>query len=200
MGSFDWNNLKAMAHREPKKAVALGVLVLFMGGLWVWRLGGTSGPTPAIASVARAADTPSVPPGVAVQNDSPANRFQEWAQRPVEDSGRNPFVIEMDYYPRMGGAGETAAGQTQGFWGELAKSVNSRADQKREREILLENMRHKAEQLHLQSTIMGQKPKAMVNGKLVEEGDVVAEFRVLKIGPRGIIVERDGIRLEVLMK
>jgi hypothetical protein len=47
---------------------------------------------------------------------------------------------------------------------------------------------------------MGQKPKAMVNGKLVVEGDVVEGFRVLKIGPRGIIVERDGIRLEVLMK
>lgn len=200
MGSIDWNNLIAMMRREPKKAAALGVLVAFMAGLWVWRLGGTGGPTPAIASVAQAADTPTAMPVNVAVNDTPAARFQDWAQKPVEDGGRNLFVIRLDYYPRVGGGTEEASGQTPGFWNELAKSVNSRADQRREREILMENLRHKAEQLHLQSTIMGQKPKAMVNGKLVGEGDVVMEFRVLKIGPRGIIVERDGIRLEVLMK
>ena len=40
----------------------------------------------------------------------------------------------------------------------------------------------------------------MINGKLIAEGDVVASFRVLKIEPRRIIVEREGIRLEILMK
>ena len=200
MGSLDFNNLKAMVCKEPKKAAALSVLAVFMGGLWVWRLGGSNGPTPSIASVAQAADAPTNAPANVAASDSPITRFQEWAQKPVNDGGRNLFVIRMDYYPRIAGTEEAQGVQVQGFWNELAKSVNLQADQRREKEILVENLRHKAEQLHLQSTIMGQKPKAMVNGKLVVEGDVVEGFRVLKIGPRGIIVERDGIRLEVLMK
>lgn len=200
MGSLDFNNLMAMVRKEPKKAAALGALVVLMGGLWVWRLGGSGGPTPSIASVAQAADGPTAVPANLTAGDTPSRRFQEWAQNPVDDGGRNLFVIRLDYYPRLDKDGREAGTQNRGFWDELAKSVNSQADQKREREILVENLRHKAEQLQLQSTIMGPRPKAMVNGKLVEEGDVVLEFRVLKVGPRGIIVERDGIRLEVLMK
>ncbi|MCC7351863.1 MAG: hypothetical protein IT446_14985 [Phycisphaerales bacterium] len=200
MGSLDFYNLKALIRKEPKKAAALVVLVVFMGGLWVWRLGGTSVPTPSIASVAQAADVPASVPANVAAGDTTITRFQEWAQKPVDDGGRNLFVIRMDYYPRIPGSGESDGSLVQGFWSEMAKSVNSQADQRREKEILVENLRHQAGQLRLQSTIMGQKPKAMVNGKLVEEGDVVEGFRVLKIGARGIIVERDGIRIEVLMK
>ncbi len=55
---------------------------------------------------------------------------------------------------------------------------------------------------------MGTRPKAVINGDLVGEGDLVAsgtgrartQFRVLKIEPRRIIVEREGIRLEIPMK
>ena len=54
--------------------------------------------------------------------------------------------------------------------------------------------------MKLQSTMMGPQPKALVNGELVGEGDVVAAFRVLKIEARRIIVEREGIRLEIQMK
>jgi hypothetical protein len=39
----------------------------------------------------------------------------------------------------------------------------------------------------------------MVNGELVGEGGVVADFRVLKIEARRLIVEREGIRLEIKM-
>jgi hypothetical protein len=47
---------------------------------------------------------------------------------------------------------------------------------------------------------MGAKPKAVIDGALVGEGDVVAQFRVLKIEARRIIVEREGIKLEIQMK
>ena len=57
-----------------------------------------------------------------------------------------------------------------------------------------------AGRLHLQSVLMGTPPRAMIDGQLLGEGDVVANFRVLKIEPRGITVEREGIKLEVLFK
>ena len=68
------------------------------------------------------------------------------------------------------------------------------------RENLLANFRAEAGNLRLDSIIMGPQPKAMIDGKLVAEGDVVALFRVLKIEPRRIIVEREGIKLEIQMK
>ena len=62
--------------------------------------------------------------------------------------------------------------------------------------------------MRLQSTVMGATPKAVIDGEMVSEGDVVAcgtgetrtTFRVLKIEPRRIIVEREGIKLEIQMK
>jgi hypothetical protein len=47
---------------------------------------------------------------------------------------------------------------------------------------------------------MGPQPKAMIEGKLVNEGEVAAGFRVLKIEPRRITIEREGIVLEIQMK
>jgi hypothetical protein len=57
-----------------------------------------------------------------------------------------------------------------------------------------------ADQLRPTSTIGGPNPKAMINGALVGEGDVVASFRIIKIEARRILVEREGIRLEIPMK
>jgi len=62
--------------------------------------------------------------------------------------------------------------------------------------------------MRLQSTVMGATPKAVIDERVVSEGDVVAcgsgenrtTFRVLKIEPRRIIVEREGIKLEIQMK
>ena len=65
---------------------------------------------------------------------------------------------------------------------------------------MLANYQAEAAKLRLDSIMWGTQPKAMIDGKLVAEGDVVALFRVLKIEPRRIIVEREGIRLAILMK
>jgi hypothetical protein len=87
-----------------------------------------------------------------------------------------------------------------GFWDELAKSMTSHADVKKERQILVENLARQASQLRLQSTIMSASPKAVIDGGLVGEGDVVASFRVLRIEPRRITVEREGIKLAIQTK
>ena len=87
-----------------------------------------------------------------------------------------------------------------GFWARLEKSLALQADQRDKRENQQANYIKAAAQLKLQSTIMGPQPKALVNGELVGEGDVVAEFRVQKIEARRVIVEREGIRLEIQMK
>jgi hypothetical protein len=82
----------------------------------------------------------------------------------------------------------------------MAKSFQVQADQKDKREYLIANYTAQAQQLKIESIMLGPQPRARVNGKFVGEGSVVAEFRVLKIEPRRIVVEREGIKLAIDMK
>ena len=65
---------------------------------------------------------------------------------------------------------------------------------------LIQNLRQQAGQLQLTSTVMGPRPKAVINGQMVGEGEIVAQFRVVKIDARSAVVERDGVRLEIAMQ
>ena len=78
--------------------------------------------------------------------------------------------------------------------------MSSRADQQEQRQILIDNVRIAAASLKLQTTIMGAHRGAMVNGTMVREGDSVSGFRVLSIEARQVIVEREGVKLALLME
>jgi hypothetical protein len=101
--------------------------------------------------------------------------------------------------PKTGSAGVRERAD-DGFWARLEKSLAVQADQKDKRENQKANYIKAAAELKLQSTMMVAQPKALLNGELVGEGDVVADFRVVKIEARRVIVEREGIRLEIQMK
>ena len=81
--------------------------------------------------------------------------------------------------------------------GLVAKSDAGRADLKMEHERKLEQFRQTAAGFQLQSTITGAAPRAMVDGQMIRVGDVIRAFRVEQISACGIVVERDGIRLQV---
>jgi hypothetical protein len=122
-----------------------------------------------------------------------------WARAPILPVHRNLFAVPLDYYPQTGSQeGDLSAGS--GFWDRLGKSVSAHADQQEQRQILVDNIRIMAESLKLESTMMGSQPTAMVNGQMVREGDVIAGFRVLNIESRELIVEREGIRLAIVMQ
>jgi hypothetical protein len=74
------------------------------------------------------------------------------------------------------------------------------ADQQVQRQALIQGLADSARSLQLQSTMLGATPSAMVNGEMVREGSLVADFRVLKIEAGKMIVEREGIKLEILMR
>ena len=117
--------------------------------------------------------------------------------------GRNLFAAELDHFPRHGPhnpqSDAASALETQAFWDRVAKSMSDQADQRRERQVLVDNLRLRAAKLRLQTTVMGAKPRAVINGELVGEGDVIASFRVLRIEARRVVVEREGIRLDITM-
>jgi len=206
------NRAKEVLRADPKKSGILGVLglvlVIMLGRVM---LTGDTNPAGASASsttagkgsAANARTSGKSITGLTLALPDPAlASLGDWVRTPIAPITRNLFAIKLDYYPQDGTRSDTAlrAPEGNGFWDKLAKSMASKADQRKERQILVENLQLQAMQIKLQSTVMGATPRALVNGGMVREGDVVASFRVLKIEARRIIVEREGIKLEILMK
>jgi hypothetical protein len=191
---------------DPKKTGALVVLVTLLGMMWV-RMAMKQHENPANA----ASDSSYMTSHNAVPTDGAASGAapDHWLHAEIPPLSRNLFGVKLDNFPLDGTARQPADENAigDGFWDQLAKSMASRADQKKERAALLENVQQQASALKLQSIMMGAKPRAVVNGEMVEEGDIVASgtgearaaFRVLKIEARRIIIEREGIKLEILM-
>ena len=203
------DKLVAQAKADPKKATILGVLSVIMIFSW-YRMAASGGDSSSSSSAGPARASASVMPVRAGGSLLPDNlraptgvsatvqALLEWQRRPIAPLSRNLFVINYDFFPQDGSAPAAVhVQQGDGFWDHIAKSMTLRADQKREREVLVENLRAQALQLKLQSTVLGASPEALVNGQLVRVGDVVASFRVTKIEARRIVVEREGIKLEV---
>jgi len=191
------NRLKA----SPQKSAVLCGLGLVLVVMWARMFMG--GHTPSGAAAA----TPSGLPIIASQNDlnvpthptDHANVLLQWARQQIVPMRRNLFAIPFDYYPSDQSHGGDATGGT-GFWNLLAKSMSVEADQQVQRQALIQGLADSARSLQLQSTMLGATPSAMVNGEMVREGSLVADFRVLKIEAGKMIVEREGIKLEILMR
>lgn len=175
---------------------------------------------PAIASAAR--HTPGViPSGQDLPVGETRSPIQKWLDQPFSPITRNIFTAA----PANNAAQDAAAALEP-------KSVEDSSDgiQQREtprlapmsegeqlvatrpatqpRPVPARSDREQARQIRLQSTLMGVRPTALVNGRTVREGDIVAfgsgdsrtTFRVLTIEARGITLEREGIRLEIPME
>jgi hypothetical protein len=207
---------------EPKKAAALALLLALMGMMWAKVLVSESGhgaglPGRASASERHRRGGGGGAEGVggragawsdtrngarfgggASSRDAAAS-LREWADGPINDAHRNLFLVKLEYFAKeASGEAPRSRESGQGFWDELAKSLTVKADQEKARRILIGNLQAQASKLNLQSTVMsGGSTKAMVNGTLVEEGDTVGGFKILKIEARRMVVEREGIRLEV---
>jgi hypothetical protein len=191
---------------DPKKTGFLSVLLvvlLVMVGRLV--LSGGAAPQPAGAAAAMT-QRPNSNVSISVsQTTSAQNRtiraaMQKWAEAPVPQVSRNLFAVRIEYFPVDGSRTSSLPQAGDGFWQRLEKSMAVQADQRDKRENMIANFKDEAAKLRLESTMMGPEPKAMVNGELVGEGNVVANFRVVSIETRRIIVEREGIRLEIQMR
>jgi hypothetical protein len=194
-----WDKINRAVRNDPKKAGILTVLVAILVVLQV-RLQTNKGESTSMANAAMTGATGSTGTTFYPRPTDSSAALRTWMDAPATALGRNLFAINLERFPQDGQRTEKEAQGTPGFWDDLAKSMSFRADVRKERQILVENLQQQASQIRLQSTMMGATPRAVINGDMVGEGDVVASFRVLKIEPRRIIVEREGIKLEIQMK
>jgi hypothetical protein len=212
--------LNKVLRADPKKTGALAVLFLCVGVMIVRTMmpdGGSTGAKAAATVNGKSGRGGSGPGGTSGDSAGGSNSgwrsgapgnpplsvgaaMLRWADAPVSPLSRNLFSVRIDYFPVDGSRTLQSTTADEGFWAKLEKSLALQADQRDKRENLIANFKAQAAKLRLESTMMGPQPKAMVNGELVGEGSVVASFRVLKIEARRMIVEREGIRLEINMK
>jgi hypothetical protein len=201
-GGAGWTKqIQAAVRSDPRRSTLLMVLVVVLIGLWA-RLFLNSHP-----SEASAAHEAVVAAGLAADNpaDLPGHRAQtglslaDWARQPVNRPlSRNFFTVPYDSYPRDPSHPQT----DQHTDNTSAKSASSQADQIRERQILVENVREQAANLSLDGIVMGPNPKASVNGELLGVGQNIGAtgFRIVSIEPRRIFVELNGVRIDLAMK
>lgn len=124
-----------------------------------------------------------------------------WLASPAAGLSRNLFQVSLDRFrPAPHTSDMTGIPTEEGFWDRVAKSQTVQADQLKRREAAIESAQRLAANLKLRSTVMGAEPKAIIDDKVVQVGMTVSSFRVMKIEPRKVIVERDGVRLEIRME
>lgn len=200
---------------DPKKAGILGVLLLVLVVLvlryWLW--GGTPAAVQAGSGVKPVLNRPAASSAITAKVSSGSSfngsrTLRQWLEKPVNSVSRNLFLIQTEFYPSKTSQSISSEPESGEFWEEVEKLRSVEADQRRRREILVQNLQREAAKLRLQSTVMGPEPQAIIGGSLVKEGDVVAsdrpgvgvQFRVLTIEARRVIIEREGIKLEIRMQ
>jgi hypothetical protein len=63
-----------------------------------------------------------------------------------------------------------------------------------------ERIRKEGASLHLESTLFGRVPIAIINGAVLGKGGVIKGFRVVEIKSQTCLVEKEGIKLSLSMK
>jgi hypothetical protein len=198
--------LSTALRRDPKKTVVLASLALVLavvGGRQL--LGQKTTPAPVTGAVIKPVELrPDADAALkATVRKSSAVALQRWLAAPTAPITRNLFEVHLDNYPHLLPKKADASHN-----GADDKSVVQDADYMKQWQARSEALQLQARELKLESTLMGPVPKAMINGEVVKDGDFLASgrgaegqsFRVLKIEPRRVILEREGIKLELLMR
>ena len=73
-------------------------------------------------------------------------------------------------------------------------------DREGERRQRRRAIRAEAEQLTLQSTLIGQQPQAIINGRPVAPGETINGFRVLEVEPRAVRLVKQDVRVTLRIR
>lgn len=180
--------LQASVRNDARKTFVVTVLIA-MASAWCGRtlLGKKTAP-----AASQAAIVSSQSDQIHTRSAEANSAFNRWAQQATSAPSRNLF--------RLAGTENAGVYGPLRFWEAVAKSVGESADQLKERKRRLDQITEEANQLRVQLTVMGSQPRAVINGRSVGEGEIVASFRIVRIEARRVIVEREGIKLEIGMR
>ncbi len=193
--------LKAEVLADKKKVIllgSLGAIALALGARALFSGGPGRPKTPRVTQVSNSTMSSQA---VVVNTIDAETRFRSLADAlpaPVQSSpaSRDLFALDPEHFPH---ASEPEPPQEQS-----AKSAPQTDDDALRREALLRD----AETIRLKSTLVGDRPVAVFTlgglaGKgevLVRPGDTVNGFLVVSIKSQRVVLERDGERIERVVR
>jgi len=186
--------LLSTLRQEPRKVATLTILVTFLTVIWFKALSGQPVlPAGAVASII--SPTVSDLPAPTVSDVSP--ELTKWRKQSPRPMSRNLFQIQYERFPEDGAAHPSQSAQ-KAFWDQIANSMDIKADQEKARNDSVVALRSEAAKLRPKATLnVNGVRTALIDGSLVSEGDVIKGFRILRIASDRIVVEKDGMRLEI---
>ncbi len=179
---------------DKRKLGVVAVLVVVMAVLW-GRLLLAPAPRTAGAAVAVIAETNGSGANLALGTADADSALNSAVLDPLRypvvyidlpnELTRDVFALKEDRYQRL---------KPSNPEGE-AKSQVEVVDAMPEAELV----RRAARGLALQTTMLGETPRAMINGQLLSPGDKIEGFVLLEVRERHVVMQMRGIRIELGM-
>lgn len=187
--------LQAEVKRDPKKAAILGILVvvfLIVGVREVARRAGSPGSSSAATVTTSAQPAANTTAGAAAGHKALESKGAgESYDLAVLRVSRDIFTPDEEYFP----APEPKTREKPKPKPGLRVMDPNAAAQAARLQVIAQ-----AATLVLQTTVIGERPTALINGRIVRIGDTIAGFKVVDINSRSCQLERDGIRVALDME
>ena len=192
----DWKvRLSAELRRDKKKTIVLVTITLVaavMGGRLLVK---SVHPSKAEANVGSTAvvasggtETPAMPTFEPGSRDPKRPAVVLHPVRP--EIKRDIFCFRADQYPLLVAPGRVKDDEPE----KRPKTPEVDPAQLRRARI-----RRQARALVLQSTIVGESPAAIINGRVMHVGRVTHGFRIVSVTSRNCVVEKEGVRITLEM-
>jgi len=184
----------AELQRDKKKAIILGALLL-VAVVLVGKLLLKSSPEPATAG-RPAPEAPTEPPGTNT-DEAPRERVNRIpgsrTDRPVIPDNLADTITRDIFKPDEQSFPPVKPAKTNVVKTKTGNPIDIEKETKGKR------IQAESAQLHLENTITGSKPMAIINGTVLSRDGLIAGFRVVEIGLRSCVVEKEGVRVELTM-
>ena len=187
---FDWRQrISAELKRDKKKTVILAAL-LFVAAVVLGRtlLSGVT-PQQAKADGVESVSRISEPAEEFVESERQAQAaVREYINQLDHDLKRDMFAMDRDFYPPEV---PTERPELQG---------QAEPDPNQQRRAQQQLMQAQARALLLQSTMISNRPTAIINGRVLRVGEWINGFEVVEITPRSCVVAKNDVRIILNMK
>ena len=189
--------LAAEFARDKKKAIILGMLLLvavFYVSNYVSKLLVKGSPEAATAASMQAPGAPESSEAENASLDLLSGKPRTWTPKDRSKGiARDIFLPNVSLFPMVVKKTVEVKGP----------DVIKDTQEKRDAELLKrkrEEIRQQGAALHLESTITGGRPIAIINGSVLGRDGVINGFRIVKVGSQTCIVEKDGVKLNLTME
>lgn len=222
-GAPGWTAFVAQLRADRKRAAALGGLVLVLIVLCLHMMGGQNtepltagagsllpvqgGPTPVASTPPGATDPARRAAGAEVQQPEraaiAADAYDTVSiQQLSRDLTRDLFSTDWSEFgtsaesatPRLAAASQPSAfSRLWRRWGARILERESEIEDRRKQ------METELAALHLQATFLANPPRAVISGRVVNEGEQIGGFRVVRIFARSVMLHKSGLNVRLTM-